>query len=300
MEILSPVTGTHPTTLVFELRSEIIENLYAELGLDVSRFFTNAPSVQLRQCQATGYRFYYPFSIFGDDKFYEDLQLAFNGYYVENRWEHATSLQLISSGDNVLEVGCGSGYFLQALKEKGVRAEGLELNTKACEKAAAKGLVVFRRLLEEHRRVEQKKYDVTCSFQVLEHVTDVHSFISSSLEILKPGGKMIIGVPNNNPYIFKHDVYHTLNLPPHHAGLWNKESFVNLQHFFPIKMMSFFTEPLQEYKEWYTVQKNYYKKQNKVIAALLQVIPRPLYKIILKGLGNAIEGRNIVAVFSKQ
>ena len=62
-----------------------------------------------------------------------------------------------------------------------------------------------------------------------------------ALTVLKKGGKMIIAVPNNNPYLFEWDDYHTLNLPPHHAGLWNKTVFKNIENTFSIKNIHSFT-----------------------------------------------------------
>ena len=111
---------------------------------------------------------------------------------------------------------------------------------------------------------------------------------------------MIVCVPNNNPYLYKHDFYHTLNLPPHHAGLWNKEAFGNLPRFFPMKVRSIRIEPLQDYKLWYQTQVNYYKEKGSGLSTLLSIIPRPVYKAPLILLRNYIEGRNILVEFVKQ
>ena len=69
-----------------------------------------------------------------------------------------------------------------------------------------------------------KRFSFICSFQVLEHVYEVYGFLNSAIALLKNKGKLIIAVPNNNPYFLKHDKYHTLNLPPHHMGIWDERS----------------------------------------------------------------------------
>jgi hypothetical protein len=99
--------------------------------------------------------------------------------------------------------------------------------------------------------------------------------------------------------MFKHDILHTLNLPPHHAGLWNKESFENLSTFFPFKLESIDIEPLREYKEWFTAKLQYLKDKRSFWAGLLSLVPRPLYKTFLRLFRNSIEGRNIIVVFTK-
>jgi 2-polyprenyl-3-methyl-5-hydroxy-6-metoxy-1,4-benzoquinol methylase len=154
-------------------------------------------------------------------------------------------------------------------------------------------------LLEDHAIENENKYDVVCSFQVLEHIANPRSYLINSLKVLKDGGKLIIAVPNNNPYIFKHDILHTLNLPPHHAGLWNKESFENIPKFFPLELVAAIIEPLSEYKEWFQVQVEYLKNQKHFSGTLLSMLPRPLYKGILRLFRKSIEGRNIIVVFSK-
>jgi hypothetical protein len=91
-----------------------------------------------------------------------------------------------------------------------------------------------------------------------------------------------------------------LNLPPHHAGLWNREAFSNLPRFFPMKVRSIRIEPLQDYKLWYQTQVNYYKEKGSGLSGLLSVIPRTVYKAPLILLRNYIEGRNILVEFVKQ
>jgi hypothetical protein len=72
------------------------------------------------------------------------------------------------------------------------------------------------------------------------------------LKALKKGGKLIIGVPNSNPFLYKYDKYHTLNLPPHHMGLWNKFSLANLANYFPMSVDNIIVEALQQHEfEYY-------------------------------------------------
>lgn len=110
---------------------------------------------------------------------------------------------------------------------------------------------------------------------------------------------MIIAVPNNNPYLFEWDDYHTLNLPPHHAGLWNKAVFKKLERIFAIKNTHAHTEPLGEMKHWFAVKINHTKKTNPFKAFLLSLVPGFVYKAYLKNNRDKIEGRNILLVFEK-
>ena len=203
--------------LVEVFNSEKIISKYGDLGIKVGRFFKNK-DVYLYKCLKTGYRFYYPFHTIGDASFYEDLSKNRSNYYSE-RWEHKKALEYISKEDFVLEIGSGFGAFLQMLKNEDIASVGLELNPHAIEVCTKNDLTIKDVLIESEAKNNKEVYDVVCSFQVLEHITDVNNFIEASVCALKTGGKLIIGVPNNNPFLFVNDKYHTLNLPPPSRGV---------------------------------------------------------------------------------
>lgn len=297
--IQSPVTGSYNTSLSEEFSTATIIQKYQDQGLDVNNYFKGLDKISLYTCNDTGYRFYYPFSIFGDDVFYEALQQNMATYYGENKWEHVEAKKMVGNGEKVLEIGAGSGFFLQQLQSLNCEITGLELNTKAIKTAQQKGISILNELIEDHVENNREKYDVVCSFQVLEHISDIKGFLNDSLSVLKKGGKLIIGVPHNNPYIYRHDKWHTLNLPPHHAGLWTRGSFEQLPAFFDIKLKSVSIEPIKEYKEWFLAQKKHYATHSPAKAALLGLIPRFVYKRFLKLIRNRINGRNILVMYEK-
>ncbi|MFD2920050.1 class I SAM-dependent methyltransferase [Terrimonas rubra] len=298
--INSPITNRPNTRLITEFPSKNIIAAYKALNIDIERFVSSYENIRLYECIDTGYRFYYPYTIFGDGKFYEDIENNIAEYYFKDRWEHKIALPRIHAEERVLEVGCGSGYFLERLVENGIAAEGIELNEEAIKKAIQKGLNVKHALLENYVKEKAGYYDVVCAFQVLEHITSVKDFIDDSLTLLKPGGRLMIAVPNNNPYLFRHDKWHTLNLPPHHAGLWNKQVFTEMPKYFNMQVETILIEPLSNYKEWFLVQKNHYKQHNTFMYLLCCLVPRPLYKFVLRTFKHQIQGRNIIAIFKKK
>jgi len=89
------------------------------------------------------------------------------------------------------------------------------------------------------------------SFSVLEHIADPITFLQCTLKMLKVSGKLIICVPNNDALINK-DKESPLNLPPHHMGLWNKQSLIFLGKALNIKVEQHVNEPLQiHHIDWY-------------------------------------------------
>ncbi|TYB80173.1 methyltransferase domain-containing protein [Bizionia saleffrena] len=275
---------------------DIIGN-YKDLGIDVSRYFKGLETISLYKCLETGFRFYHPPQIIGDGQFYEDLSKTRKGYY-SDRWEHNETLKYLSQSDSILEVGSGFGAFLSKLKKKGIKGKGLELNKIAVHTCLAEGLEVEHKLIED-LEVTGVKYNVVCYFQVLEHIYEVHNFIKNSIEVLESKGKLIFGVPNNNPYLFISDKNHTLNLPPHHAGLWNKKAIQSLVNVFPIELIQLEFEPLAasygEFLSFHTRQNS-----NSIIRFSLKVCNKFVPKLLKRSLCFFLKGRNILAIFQKK
>ena len=72
----------------------------------------------------------------------EEIRLPETGSVVRLTLEHQVILTLIEPGSRVLDLGCGDGDLLLALKVlKGVRAEGIELSDACIQACVARGLV---------------------------------------------------------------------------------------------------------------------------------------------------------------
>ena len=239
MNPTSPITGNNNTNLTDTFSSKDIIALYKQqLNIDVAKFFSNTSSIHLYQCNDTGYKFYHPQKLDGDGKFYEALQNELGEeYYHTWKFENQLAFETIQPNEKVLDIGCGVGNFLISAKKKTDKVFGLELNEKAVSVCESKGLSVYNQTIQHHAEDHKEYYDVVCMFQVLEHVYDVKDFIQAALQVLKPGGKLIIGVPNNEPYFLGYDKYCTLNLPPHHMGLWNKQVFEKFASLFNLSIL---------------------------------------------------------------
>jgi 2-polyprenyl-3-methyl-5-hydroxy-6-metoxy-1,4-benzoquinol methylase len=296
--ILSPLTNSSNVEKILEIDSNLIIQKYKkEINIDVIRFFKNYKAVSLYKCLDTGYKFYYPFTSVGDKEFYEDLSKNRKNYY-SDRWEHKKALKYIAGDASVLEIGSGFGAFLKLLRINKIESKGLELNPLAVIKCKEEDLDVSQKLIQEEAETNKSNYDAVCSFQVLEHITAVHSFIESSVEVLKKNGKLIIGVPNNNPFLFVNDKYHTLNLPPHHAGLWDENSLKSLENIFSIQLVNIEFEPLEvSYSYFIDFQIN--NTTNVFVRKLLTLLNKRMPILLKKIICRFVKGRNVLAVFKK-
>jgi len=134
---------------------------------------------------------------------------------------------------------------MQSAKKKGHSVQGVELNPQGASKARTLGFPVHELLLGELAKQIDDRFDVICSFQVLEHAPDPKNFLDGVISLLKPGGKLILSVPNA-AVMRKVDPRNLdlLNQPPHHMGHWDEVVFRSLEGIFPVKVTSVHHEPL--------------------------------------------------------
>ena len=288
--IPSPLTGGE-TRLIKTIPTKRIAELYAP-QVAVERFFSNLSEVAIYECTDTGYRFYHPPTVAGDGPFYEALAKE-TLYYLPWKWEHEITDAYVRPGDTVLELGCATGDFLLTMmRRKKIKALGTELNKQARQTAEARGVMFM----------PTTTADVTCAFQVLEHISDVRGFISHAITSTKPGGYVIFGIPNNDCFI-KDDPTCYLNMPPHHMGLWTRNSLQAITQFFPLDVVDIKTECLQphHYRYYYQVR---FGDKLRPLGFIGKVFNKALYELIARPLialrAQAICGHTIIVIYRKR
>ena len=307
---LSPVTGENNTTLTDIFFSKDIIKLYeTQLGMDVSANFSGVDTFSMHQCNVTGYRFYDPAQMAGDGAFYASLQQKLGDHYYHDwKFENQLAYDAMNPGDKVLDIGCGIGKFLLKAKEKAGEVAGLELNEKAVEIATQQGLRVLNQRIEAHAENKKGYYDMVCMFQVLEHIYDVKTFLENAGEVLKKGGKLVIGVPNNEPWFQGYDKYCTLNLPPHHMGLWNRSVFEKTAPLFNLQIKKVLYDVKGSSLTYAYLRAKYlahvktpagsHTNLEKIKMLLYGAITVPA--AIVKKIARGIHGSHIAIVFEKQ
>ena len=213
--------GHADTTLIETISASDLAAAYQErLGVSVSNDLGATEEISFRQCNVCLLKFFTPL-LAGSEELY--LQLARKSwYYSEEKDEFRLAARRIRADQNVLEIGCGTGKFASYLK--GGRYMGIELNRNAVVAARAKGLDVRCADVSEIALEQEGKFDVVCSFQVLEHVPEPANFLRSCLKCLRANGLLIIGVPNADAYLGVQPD-ELLNMPPHHLSWWREETF---------------------------------------------------------------------------
>ena len=103
------------------------------------------------------------------------------------------------SGGSILDVGCGTGAFLHTMQLSGWKITGLEPDEAARKKAQE----LYSLDLDSSEKIfslPAESFDAITMWHVLEHVHELHEYIKRLKELLKPGGKLFIAVPNYTSY----------------------------------------------------------------------------------------------------
>lgn len=109
--------------------------------------------------------------------------------------------------NDVLEVGCSSGFMLYPLRDTGYKCVGIEPSGVFSDFVIKNNLPIYDSLESLIEKSPNLKFDMIIHFFVLEHIQDPLLFLKRQLELLKPNGKIIFEVPNvNDPLYTVYDI----------------------------------------------------------------------------------------------
>ena len=94
-----------------------------------------------------------------------------------------------------LDVGCGAGTLMQAVRGRGWDVIGTEVAERAAEAMRAKGFQVRSGELEQ-LDLPEASFDVVSSMEVVEHVPDVNALLRECRRLLRPGGALYLTTPH--------------------------------------------------------------------------------------------------------
>ena len=116
-------------------------------------------------------------------------------------WERRRALLLgeARAGERVLDLGCGAGRFVAALREAGADPVGVELAEAALERARlnAPGADLRRLADDGSLPLEHASVDLVWCSEVLEHVADTAHLLLEVRRVLRPGGRLLVTVPSH-------------------------------------------------------------------------------------------------------
>jgi SAM-dependent methyltransferase len=116
----------------------------------------------------------------------------------------------------LLDFGCGNGTFLRRMKAIGWTCTGLDFSAEAVAAVRAGGIAALQGTLP-HPELAPGSFDVIAMRHALEHVPEPRAVLAAAMDLLVPGGRLVITVPHFNSWereVFG-DAAMTLDLPRH-------------------------------------------------------------------------------------
>jgi len=147
-------------------------------------------------------------------------------------------IQRLSSGKNHLDIGAGTGHFIDSTSRAGFQSLGLEPDEDA-RNLAKKSFDVNIQPLDQLHKLDDSSMDVITMWHVLEHVYNLQNDLKKITSLLKDDGVMVVAVPNMNSYDAKKykEFWAAYDLPIH------------LYHFTPNDIRTLFDQFNMEVKE---------------------------------------------------
>ena len=150
-------------------------------------------------------------------------------------------------GRDVIDIGCGRGFNVEAMRRFGARAAGLDISPQRIAYAARR-FPKNRFYCEgyEHLLDRELQFDFVYTSQLLEHLPDVNEFADVLWRITRPRALVYVKTPDRNHWRVPNDVTSAdIPSPPRRKQYFNKESLRALleKHGFEVRKTYFKINP---------------------------------------------------------
>ena len=149
--------------------------------------------------------------------------------YAATYVQRVMAIERYAAPGRLLDVGCAGGIFLDCARRRGWTVTGLELADWEIEVARQRlGLDVRKGTLAS-ANLEADSFDVVTYWDVLEHTRDPASELEGAYRVLRPGGLLVIAVPNIDSLVARlNGRSWTMINPPEHLFYFSPQTLRRL------------------------------------------------------------------------
>src|SRR3989338_4281069 len=136
----------------------------------------------------------------------------------------------------LLDVGCGTGLITARGAKLGLKVRGLDFSATALKKAKKLGLDVVQCDLDEGIPEKNASYDVVWAGDIVEHVFDPINLLKEVYRVLKPGGILLLTIPNDVGLISRLKMLWGIS---HQEMMYRKAGYYKHHTFFSPSLITF-------------------------------------------------------------
>ncbi len=211
---------------------------------------------------------------------YKNEEIEFVKVNDDNPVKRWINEQIKFGNGSCLEIGCFPGRYLTIFGDLGYQLNGIDLLDKTDTELPVwlkrEGYIVGDFIKDDFiaHDFNEKKYDIVYSLGFIEHFTNWEEVVVKHIQLVKPGGKLIIEVPNFRGYIqyFLHFIFDRENLRRHFVPSMDPDKWEKLllREGFEIEKKEFF----YGFDFWVEEQ-----KRNRVMIFLLNFFHKVVWKV---------------------
>ncbi len=145
-------------------------------------------------------------------------------------------------GKTFLDVGCNYGFTVQAARELGLSAKGIDIDDTAVAASRAMfGADFYETISVQDYAARGAQADIVYTSEVIEHVPDPESFVAAIVKILNPGGVLYLTTPDGGHFSLPRDFAKwDAVIPPEHIIYFTRKGLKQLLEKHGLRVKKFF------------------------------------------------------------
>jgi len=215
-------------------QGDIRDGMFGSLKLDATIFQCEQCGVQrLKESDCIPNDYYDS----GEYRSKLEQSLLRNDVLQQHSKMNAFTYEVFPKGDlvgcDVIDVGCGSGSFLNELNSVAKSVAGIEPCLPYRISLNDSGYNIYPSIVDYLENNTHNNFDLAFSIQVIEHVENPKKFLEDISLLLKPGGEIIISTPNRNDIMMSllYDEFATFFYRTQHRWYFDADSLCNIANY---------------------------------------------------------------------